>query len=443
MSRTLIRNGTVHLEDRSLVTDVLVEDGLVADIGRYGHEVGDCETIDAKGLHVMPGLIDIHTHLDDTIGGYRLADTWATGSEIAMRNGITTLCGFVTQRPGTTLRESADSAMAGAEGHSHCDYSFHLTPTSFGREDWACIEKLLSDGFRTFKFYTTYRQAGLYLGYDGLGDVMRRLSDMGMATLVHCEDDSTLTEAASKVTDKAGPYGHALSRPAQAELEAIRRVLEITGKTKCRTHIVHVSTPEGAVLIERARHDLPLTCETCPQYLWLSEEKLKEPDGHRFICSPPLRTEEDRAEMRGLALQGAFDAYASDHCAFTRCDKDGNRDDYSKVPNGLPGIGALVPMIHDLHRDPAALARRLALNPARIAGLYPRKGAIRKGSDADLAIFEADGPEEPVRSSLADVYEPYAEKSTRLLAKYVLLRGRLAAKDGESPVGLKHTGKRV
>ncbi len=443
MKRILIKNGTVYLEEGASISDVLIEDRLIADVGRFDYKIDDCSTIDAAGLNVLPGLIDIHTHLDDTIGGYRLADDWGTGSEIAIRNGITTLCGFITQRQGRPFREQVGEALDKAEGRSCCDYAFHLTPTSFGDGDWAFIEKLMTDGFRTFKFYTTYRQAGIFTDYGMLERLMARIRGMGASALVHCEDDGMLSRSMSAVVDETAAYGHALSRPSEAEIEAIKRVLHITGRTKCPTHIVHVSTAEGARITAKAKLDLPVTCETCPQYLFLDDLKLREEDGHRFICSPPLRPEGNKEEMRRLALDGAFDLFATDHCAFKRKDKDEHRGDFAKIPNGLPGIGALAPMINSLNGDFEPMATRLSLNPAKVAGLYPRKGVIRRGSDADLAIFSTDGPEVPIRSSLADVYETYAGKSTRLLAKHVLLRGHQIVKDGETIEGAKHTGKRI
>ncbi len=443
MRRTLVRNGTVYLEDGPETVDLLIENGRIADIGKFDHPIADCLTIDARGLHVLPGLIDIHTHLDDSIGGYRLADSWPSGSEIAIRSGITTLCSFITQRHGRPLSEAVEESLGKVGGRSSCDYSFHLTPVSFEASDWVYIEKLLADGFRTFKFYTTYRREGILTDYPTLKRLMARIKDMGAKVLVHCEDDEILNRSLSAVADRTAAFGHALSRPMQAEAEGIERVLEIAGQTRCPTHIVHVSSASGAGIIGRHKQDLPVTCETCPQYLFLDEEKLKGENGHRFICSPPLRSIKDKEELRQLAAAGAFDLYASDHCAFSKVDKDQNRGDFSKVPNGLPGIGTLAPLLYELHGDFGIIAQRLAANPARVADLYPRKGAIRKGSDADLAIFTSNGPETPVRSSLAEVYEPYDGKSTRILAKHVLLRGRLVAEDGAVLEESNHFGTRA
>ncbi|MDI6739268.1 MAG: amidohydrolase family protein [Candidatus Edwardsbacteria bacterium] len=441
--RTLVRNGTVYLEDKAFVTDVLVENGVIAGLEKIDYARGDGRVIDAQGMHVLPGLIDIHTHLDDAIGKYYLADNYTSGSEIAVTNGITTLCSFITQQRGGALREAVQRALEKAENKAYCDYAFHLTPSSFERADWTCIEKLLADGFRTFKFYTTYREAGLYLDYGKLRDAMARIREMGAKVLVHCEDDNLLSQARSKITDPSNPFSHALARPVEAEIEGIKRVLEIVEKIKCPCHIVHVSTAEGARLVGQARQDLAVTCETCPQYLFLNDDRLKQADGHRFICSPPLRSEKNRDKMWQLALLGTFDAYATDHCAFLEKDKNEEKADYAKVPNGLPGIGALVPLTYELHQDLSALARHLALNPAKIAGLYPKKGAIRKGSDADLVVLDTNGKERAIRSSLSEVYESYAGKTTKLEVKHVLLRGEMAVKDGCLCDRSMHFGKRV
>lgn len=441
--RTLIKNGTVYLEDSSRITDVLVEDGVIASLEKTDYTIDNCQVIDAKDLHVLPGLIDIHTHLDDAIGKYQLADSWTSGSGIAVINGLTTLCTFITQQPGRPLQDSVERALEKAENKAYCDHTFHLTPVSFGKSDWAYIEKLLGERFRTFKFYTTYREAGLFLDYGKLRDVMTRIKNMGAKALVHCEDDAILTAARSKIADPTKAFSHALSRPPEAEREGIKRVLDIVEKTKCPCHIVHVSTAEGAKLISQARQDLPVTCETGPQYLFLSDERLKEPDGHRYICSPPLRTESNRIEMQALAQNGAFDVYATDHCAFVRKDKDENRSDFTRVPSGLAGVGALVPLIYELHHDLQALARHLALNPAKVAGLYPRKGVIRKGADADLVIFDVLGEERPLRSSLSDVYESYPGKTTRLEIKQELLRGEILIENGRLKDREKFTGKRI
>jgi dihydropyrimidinase len=431
MKRILIKNGNVWFEDGSKITDLLLADGLIADIGRFGYRLEDCEIVDAAGLEVLPGLIDIHTHLDDIIGGVPLADTWDSGSRIALQNGITTLCGFINQRPGHDLSAAVDESLRKAGEGSYCDYAFHLTPISWEKKDWDYIEHLLSDGFRSFKFYTTYRPAGLFMEYRRLRTVMERIGEMGARVFIHCEDEAILESAGENIKDRSVPYHHALSRPPQAEVEAVKSILDLVDRASCRTHIVHVSIAGAAELIAKAKQDLPVSCETCPQYLFLSDDKLKEENGHGFICSPPLRPEADRRKIWEMACEGVFDAYATDHCAFSRKDKDGHRRDFAAVPNGLPGIGALVPLIYELHRDLQRLTEHLSLNPAKITGLYPRKGVIRKGADADVVLADIEGRERNITSSLSDVYDPFVERKTRFEVRIVFLRGQKVLEDGQ------------
>ncbi len=200
-------------------------------------------------------------------------------------------------------------------------------------------------------------------------------------------------------------------------------------------HIVHVSSPEGADRIAGSRDELDVTCETAPQYLTLDTGWLERENGHRWICSPPLRSAAVRTELVQRALEGVFDIFATDHCAFAKTDKDSGRGDCRQVPNGLAGIGALPHLIHGLFvkkgRDGfAALATHLSENPARVLGLYPQKGSITVGADADLVFLSSDGPLRPIRSSLAGTYEPYEGFESSLLIHQVLLQGVPVVEDG-------------
>ena len=445
--RTLIRNGRAWLPDGPRNCSILIDAGRIVDCVEPGKVVTADNTIDAGGCDILPGLVDLHVHLDDRIGDFEIADTYASGTEAAVCNGITTVCTFVTQPPGQTMSQAVAEALGKAGSNSHCDYSLHLTPTRFGRKDWQDIEHVLQDGYRTFKFYTTYRQAGLYLEYRELGLILERVKAMGLGALVHCEDDDMLERAGSEVADPSDAYSHALSRPPDAEVEAIGRVLDIVNKTKCRTHFVHVSTAEGAKVIGRHRQDLAVSCETGPQYLMFDDGLLKQIDGHRYLCSPPLRDTATRQAMEDLAAQGQFDIYATDHCPFTKADKDARREDFTKVPKGLPGVGALVHVVHSINgkhgHDLDKLVEHLALRPAQIAGVYPRKGALQKGADADIVIINANGEQRPVQASYSDVYDPYHGYTTHIDIKHVLLRGKAVVMDNALTDPNQKQGRRV
>ncbi len=440
----LIRGGTVWTPEGARRADVRVAGGTIAEIGELAPARGE-ETLDAAGLHVLPGMIDMHVHVDDVIAGRELADTFATASELAVRTGVTTLAGFVTQREGETLAEAVARCRARADGRSRCDFAFHLTPTAWPW-DWDEVERLVRSGSTTFKVYTTYRDAGLYTDYERLGEILARLAALGARLLVHCEDDAALAEVAREGLDFADARTHAALRPERAEVVAVERVLELAVRTGCAVHVVHVSTADALARIAAARLRAAVTCETAPHYLRLSDAALAGVAGHRFVCTPPLRPEATRARLEADAASGSFDVFATDHCAFTRADKDARRDDVRAVPGGLAGIGALVPTVFELvvkrhHRPLGELALRLAANPARVLGVYPRKGAVAVGSDADLVVVDPAGPARPVTSTLADAYETYPGRTTTLSVRRVLVRGRVAAADGALVAGDRPFGR--
>ena len=429
----LVQGGTVWTPDGPRRADVRVVGETIAEIGALTPGRRE-RVIDAAGLHALPGMIDVHVHVDDTIGRFELADTFATASELAVRTGVTTLAGFVTQRPGETLTEAVERCRARARGRSHCDVAFHLTPTAWPW-DWVEVGELVSAGFTTFKLYTTYREAGLFTPYERLGVVMGRLASLGARLLVHCEDDETLTGVDPSRLDFSDPRAHAALRPERAEIVAVERVLELAARTGCRVHIVHVSTADALSRIAAARGHAAVSCETAPHYLRLTDAALAGGHGHRYLCTPPLRAEATRARLEADAASGEFDLFATDHCAFARSDKDLSRGDIRGVPSGLAGIGALVPVLFELlvkrHRRPLGeLALRLAANPAKLLGAYPKKGTIAAGSDADLVVLDPNGPPRPVASTLAEAWETYPGRTTTLAVRRVLVRGRLVVEDG-------------
>ncbi|MBC8453922.1 amidohydrolase family protein, partial [PVC group bacterium] len=362
-------------------------------------------------------------------------DTFATASKIALENGITTLVAFATQEKNESLMERMRISIAKGTGKSHCDYSFHFSPTSFSESDWRDIENLAGRGFKTMKLYTTYHEAGLYTDWNSMKEIMSRCSELGIRILIHCEAENILKQTNRNNQDASNPFTHSLARPEEAEIEAVENVISLADETNAQVHIVHVSSDRTAALLATVRGDGSITCETAPHYLLLNNGKLKEKNGHRFLCTPPLRDEKTRQMMEYAVFAEDIDLYATDHCAFLKNDKDCFNEDYRKVPMGLAGVGALVPNMYELivktHGKPLGeFATRLSLNPAKVAGLYPRKGSLMPGADADIVILNQEGPERSVVSTFADSYETFPDRTTSLEIMAVLLRGRVVVQNG-------------
>ena len=443
--RTLIAGGTLWLEDGPRRADVLIEAGRVAAVDSLSGHVHGAEVIEAAGLHVLPGFIDVHVHLADRIGRFEIADDFRSGSAVAVCNGITTIASFATQRPGETLREAVARMAASASDRSYCDYTFHLTPTRFGVDEWRDLAELSLRGYSTVKLYTTYRDAGLFTDEATLEVVSRRLLTLGMRSLLHCEDDDTLGGVDPAAVDLSDPFSHTVLRPPRAEALAVHRAVGLAQRTGCPLHVVHVSTVEAAVVMDAARGRAPVTCETAPQYLLLSDQVLRGPDGHRFLCTPPLRSEENRAELERWAAASGFDLFATDHCPFLGSDQDSLAGDIRHVPKGLPGLGALVPLLFELlvkthGLSLGELALRLSGNPARLLGVHPRKGVIRVGADADLVVIDPYGSARPIISTLRDCHDPWAGRTTNLAVRYVLLRGETVVRDGSLVAAQRPSG---
>ena len=439
---TLIRNGRVALDGSIQALDIQVAEGRIQALSPSGGATPTGGTspskpglrvIDAAGCYVLPGFIDFHTHVDDQIGPFQLADSYASATRLALENGITSLCAFVTQGPGESLPQAMTRARVKAEGHSHCDVAWHLTPTRFDPADLATLGTLLGNGYRTLKLYTTYKDAGIFSSYELIEQLFASLGPLGARFLVHCEDDGVIAAVDPSGLDLGQALSHTLLRPEAAELVAIQRVVALALAHRAALHVVHVSTLAGARHLLDRRPQGELSFETCPQYLFLDPSWLARADGHRWLCSPPLRGE--REPFREMVRQGGADILATDHCPFCARDKDGwSGQDLRAVPNGLPGLGALPHLAWRLWReDPdraaLALARHLSQNPAERAGLAG-KGALRPGLDADIVILDPAGPERPLRSSRSDAPEAYPGFSSPLVLRQVLLRGEPRVAEG-------------
>lgn len=436
---TLIRGGTVVTAGDVFESDVGIRDGRVVALG-VGLE-GATEIIEARGLYVMPGGIDSHVHLDQPSGdGITMADDFDSGTRSAAIGGNTTIIAFCMQEKGQSLREALKTYHAKAEGKCHIDAAFHLvitdpTPEVLGQE----LPALVEDGYTSLKVFMTYE--GLRLRDDEILATLDAARRTGALVMVHCENEDAIRYLIGR-HEEAGmlePKYHATTRPAAAEREATHRALSLAEIVDVPIVIVHVSNRQAMEEIARARaRGQQVAGETCPQYLMLTADDLDREalEGAKFVCSPPPRDRESQeACWQGLE-QGIFDLFSSDHCPFRFDDPEGKMNDKGKrhfrwIPNGIPGIGSRLPILFSEgvmkgRIDLNQFVRLTATNHARLYGLYPRKGTIAIGSDADITLWDPS----QVRTLTNDMlqhgadYTPYEGLRLQGWPVRVLLRGR-------------------
>ena len=402
--------------------------------------------IDAAGCYVLPGLMDFHTHVDDQIGRFYLADSYESGTRVALQNGITTLCTFVTQGPDQSLVQAMAAARAKAEGRSHCDVLWHLTPTRFEPADLRALETLLAAGYRTIKLYTTYKAAGIFASYGRIEDLFRRLGPLGAHFMVHCEDDAVIAGGGPlRPGPGQGPQPHAAApragrgggHPAGGGAGP-----DLPGRPARGARLHRRRRPDaGAQPVQGRPHlrDLPPGPCSWTTPGWPGRTATAGCARRPCGAAGPAAAQMVRA--------GAADVIATDHCAFRPQDKDDwDGTDLRAVPNGLPGIGALAHVTwkiweDDPDRAALGLSTHLALNPARRAGVQDRKGALAPGMDADIVVLDPSGPEQPLRSTLVPAFEAFPGFTSRLLFRHVLLRGDPRVENGrllepDQPQGL-------
>jgi dihydropyrimidinase len=400
LTRILIKGGTVVTAAETMRADVLVEgEKVVALLGAGAPEVADADVVDASGKLVFPGSVDAHTHMEIPFGAATSKDTFETGTRAAAWGGTTTIIDFPIQMKGDSLIGSFEETMAKAEGKSAIDFGFHQIVGDVNEQSLAELDAVFKEGVTSYKLFTAY--PGVYYSTDAeLMKVMQWASGNGSTILMHAENGSAidlLREQAIARGDTA-PIYHALTRPAEMEGEAAHRTILLAELIGAPLYIVHISAKQVVEEIAAARaRGSDVFGETCPQYLFLELSLLDQGfEGAKYVCSPPLR---DPAEGHQDALWRALanndlQVVATDHCPFDfEGQKTLGRGDFTKIPNGLPVVEHRFPLL--IH---AALAdKRFSLNrmvdiasttPAKMYGIYPQKGTIAVGSDADIAIVD-------------------------------------------------------
>ena len=445
----VIQHGTLVTAGDTIAADLGISRGRIAAQGRdlHGREV-----IDAEGLYVLPGAVDPHVHLQmdafTAAGPTVTSDDWATGTRAAACGGTTTVIDFVEPAPGESLAQALEARRAQAEGRAAIDFALHMTLSRADDTTLAEVPALRRDGVTSFKTYTTY--SGLKLSDDDLLRAFRAVSQSGGLVLTHAESD-TLVAAATQALLAQGrlsPGEFGRSRPAAAEAEALERVLALADATGTPLYAVHISTEGGLAALQRARgRGQPAYGETCAQYLWLTDAEYARPgfEAARFVCAPPLRTADDGVALWRALAASNLQTVGSDHCAFMAA---GQKDlgfagagrplpAFNEIPGGLPGVEARLALIY----AGGVGAGRLSLNrwvevcctaPARLFGLYPRKGSLAPGADADVVIFDPHRQVKLCTDLLHENvdYTPYDGLELTGWPVATLVRGRVVMRDG-------------
>jgi dihydropyrimidinase len=447
---TVLAGGTVVNAGGSSRADVRIEGEKVTSISVNLHEATD-SLIDATGCYLFPGGIDPHTHFDLSVGATVTADDFASGTRAAAVGGTTTVIDFATQNKGETLAEAVANWHAKADGHSFVDYGFHIAISDMNDRVLGELVSIVElAGISSVKLYMAYKRV-LQVDDGALLRTLQTAKQLGILVCVHCENGDVidvLVEEAKALGHRSLKY-HALTRPIAAEREAINRAVCLAEIAGARLYVVHVSSGEGLQVIREARsRGLETYGESCPQYLLLDASRCDVDDfsAAKYVMSPPLRSPENQELLWAGLRDGCLCTVGSDHCSFNLAgQKELGRDDFSRIPNGGPGVENRFGLMYtygvaagkiDIHQFVAVTST----NAAKLFGLYPRKGVIAEGSDADIVVW--DPASESVISASTqkqrvdyNLYEGFHQTGG---ARHVFLRGSQIVKDGmltEKPSG--------
>jgi dihydropyrimidinase len=393
----LIKGGTVVSATGAAAADVLVDGEAIAAVGAPGTLPRADEVIDAAGKYVLPGGIDVHTHMEMPFGGTFSADTFQTGTIAAAHGGTTTIVDFAVQAKGTSLLATLDSWHAKADGNCAIDYGFHMIVSDVNPQTLKEMDSCVAGGVTSFKMFMAY--PGVFYATDGeILLAMQQAARNGSTIMMHAENGIAIDELVAQALGRGetSPVHHGLTRPPELEGEATSRAIALAKVTGAPLYIVHLSAAQALEAVAAARDaGQNVFAETCPQYLFLTLDDLARPqfEGAKFVCSPPLRPAEHGAALwRGLRTND-LSVVSTDHCPFCfKGQKELGAGDFSKIPNGMPGVEHRMDLLHQgVLRGEISLARWVeiaATTPARMFGLYPRKGVIAAGSDADIVIYD-------------------------------------------------------
>lgn len=442
--RTLIQNGHIVTAVDSYEADILIEDSTIRMIGtNLGGIVGSADkTIDAAGKLVIPGGIDPHTHMDLPFGGTTASDDFETGTRAAAFGGTTTIIDFAIQSRGQALNLALDTWFAKAEGKACIDYGFHMIVTDLPDQRLPELKDLISQGIPSFKLFMAY--PGVFLVDDGvIFKAMTTAGDNGGLICMHAENGVVIDVLVKRALaeGRTAPKYHALTRPTRAEAEGVHRAIAIAEMANAPVYIVHLSCYDALKEVQNARDlGLPVFAETCPQYLFLDSSYYEREgfEGAKWVMTPPLRDKSNQDHLwKGLRMND-LQVISTDHCPFCfKEQKELGLNDFSKIPNGGPGVENRMSLVF----DGGVVQKRISLNrfveltstaAAKIFGLFPRKGTIAVGSDADVVVFDPDR-EQTISAKTHHMrvdYSAYEGRTVRGVSEVVMSRGNILVENG-------------
>lgn len=436
----LFKNGTVVSGRGTRRADVLVENEKILQVGR---NLSDplARAIDVTGKLLMPGFIDAHTHFDLDVCNTTTADDFDSGTKSAIRGGTTTIVDFACPNKGESLHHGLDLWHRKADGKCWCDYGFHMTIDDWNAEIEKEIDDMYAAGISSFKMYMTY--PAMMIGDEAMYKALKKLKEKGGICGVHCENSGVINALIEekKAAGEMGVSSHPETRPDFLEAEAVSRLLRIAQAVDIPVVIVHLTNAATLAEVTAARRrGQKVYVETCPQYLVLDDSVYYNEDfsrAARYVCAPPLRKPEDCRALWGGLRKGDIQTISTDHCAFTLAQKDAGRGDFTKIPGGLPGVEARGELVYSFGVTTrkislATMCKVLSENPAKLYGMFPRKGVIAPGADADIVVYDPQADHilraEDMVSRAG--YTPYEGFVTHGSVSQVWLRGKLMVENG-------------
>ena len=417
--------------------DLLTEGQRIVQVGGNIDAPAD-QVIDGSGCFVFPGFIDTHTHFDLEVGSTVTADDFVSGTKAAVVGGTTTVLDFATQERGMTMMDAFQKWSKKAEGSS-CHYGFHMAVSEWNEDRIAEIPRMIENGVTSFKMYMVYDNMRVSDGQ--IYEAIQRLAKEDCIIGIHCENDDIIKARVRelKAAGKTSSRYHAVSRPNVVEADGVGRLMDAAYLAKGPAWVVHLSTREGLAIARRARErGQEVYLESCPQYLVLEESMYDEPDGAKYVMSPPLRSKVDQEALLKAMGTGEIDWIGTDHCSFTMAQKAAGKDDFSKTPNGGAGVQNRAEIVYTRavkggYIDMVAMGQLLSTRAAKLFGMYPRKGVLQAGSDADIVIFDPDAPHTIHMATNLHACDnsPYEGYEAAGMARDVILNGELVVETGK------------